>query len=444
MSNKDIFRDYDIRGVVPRDLNPEVARRLGAGFVRLARRLEKKRRVTILVARDFRASSESLGSSFMEGAVRAGGRMVDAGVLSFPETAFYLFSRRQYDAVVYVTASHDPRSYNGFKLLTRTWGQVGRARGLMTLMSEKQEAVRTGGTWTHSIQDAERYRAALHRIVTELPKWKILVDAGGGTATGQLPKILGYYRLVYQPLFLQPDPNFRHHPPNPLDPKVGEIIRSHWRNEELGFVFDGDADRLAVYDSQGLIRQDVIFALLAAEILKKHPRASFVYDVTHGSFLRPFIEAYGGKLFVSQIGRPHIQAEMKRRKALLGGEFSGHMYHHDLFDIDSAALTMLRVLEAAGKLAEPLRSFGNSLTTTAMVQKNVQVQDADRVMAALRRRHTGYITSDLDGIAVHYPTWWFNIRSSNTESGLVRITVEAESERGARDRIRELEREMDL
>ncbi|MBI2097203.1 MAG: hypothetical protein HYT40_03615 [Candidatus Sungbacteria bacterium] len=402
--NPAIFRAYDIRGIYPSQLNAEVARRVGFAFTEFIKQRFRTKKPQVMVARDVRESSIPLRQGLVEGIIGA-----------------------------------------GFKLFMRGGQEIGLNNGLRSIRGlARQAKLAASAEIGHLIPaegEAARYVKRLQALMPRLGPLRALVDAAGGSAAYILPKLLTPYHINYKPLYFDPDPLFRNHEPNPLSPRVAEIIRQEFQRGkfQLGVVFDGDGDRAEFFDERGHpIRTDIIFALLAAEELKKKQGAHFVFELTHSRFLGPFIEAYGGKLFVSKVGGIHVRREMERTGAVLGGELSGHIYYKKLLGTDSALYSMLRVFSLVSKAVRPLSELARQHTSGVFLQVSIKHNAPRRALEAVLKQYRPHLASRLDGITVQYPSWWFNIRMSNTEP-LLRLTIEAGSESELKARRREVE-----
>ncbi len=443
--NPAIFRAYDIRGVYPADINAEVARRIGHAFAEYLKQKYRTKRPKIAVARDVRESSLTLRQGLVEGVIAAGADAYDLGVATTPQAIYTFATSRGRDGGVMITASHNPASYNGFKLFLRGGEEVGLLNGLRKVRSLARigapESARDIGHLIPAEKEIERYIRKMRGLAPRIDNLRALIDAGGGAASYVLPKVLAPYRIFYKPIFFDPDPAFRNHDPNPLAPSVLDIVRREFKKikYQVGVAFDGDGDRAVFFDERGdPIRADIVFGLLAIEELQKKRGGRFVFELTHSRFLGPLIEAYGGELFVSKVGGVHVRAEMERVGAVLGGEISGHIYHRKLLNIDSAAYTMLRVFSLVARASRPLSELTRHYAIGAFLQFNIRHQAPKEALQKVVIAYKPHISSRLDGISVQYPSWWFNIRISNTEP-VLRLTIEA----GTPELLKKVEAEID-
>ncbi|MBI3627319.1 MAG: hypothetical protein HY220_01030 [Candidatus Sungbacteria bacterium] len=444
--NPAIFRSYDIRGIYPDELSPEAAKMIGIGYAEFLRRVTKHSHPTVLVGRDTRFSSDTLHQKLVEGLIRNGAAVVDIGIGTTPELYFLTLTRHGIEGGIMITASHNQPEYNGFKFLLSRLGDIGLKNGLQRIRKFGEKKLRVGiriGK-VKSIAEQDRYLSKLRSFVPKIPQIRVLVNAAGGATSFLLPSLLGSYPVVYKPIFFDPDPTFEHHPPNPLLEGVETNMKLEMKSTKfhLGVCFDGDGDRVSFFDEKGnRIRADIVFALLARESLEKHRGRRFAFELTHAKFLRPFIETYGGELIDTKVGRIDIRRVMTESQAVLGGETSAHVYHQELQNIDSALLTMLKMFRVVGKLSRPISEVVSGISSSSFLQKAILVNHQKSVIQKFANTYKNSTRSMLDGVTVQYPTWWFNIRASNTES-LVRLTLETGSGAESASRLKSLTAEV--
>ena len=444
--NPAIFRAYDIRGRYPKEVNLDVAVLVGRGFALFVKEKMSVSRPTILLGRDLRFSSDALRKGFIEGAIQSGADCIDLGVTTTPEAIYIIATHQRAHAGAMITASHNPAEYNGFKFYLRGGEEIGLLNGLKRIRAlaekYKQEKFLPMGQIKRGEADGARYVRRLHQLVPALPPLRVLIDAAGGAAGTILPKVLSRYRLFYRPLFFDPDPHFSRHHPNPLDEDVATMMKRELQKGsfDLGVSFDGDGDRAEFFDENGApIRSDIIFALLAAAELKKKQKKNFVFELTHARFLGPFIEAYGGQLFVSKVGGVSVRRTMREKKAILGGELSGHIYHGDIANVDSAIYTMLRLITLLGRAGESLSRLVGNFRRSAFRQFSVKHKAPQDALKRILAHYKAHVVSRLDGVTVQYPSWWFNIRMSNTEP-LLRLTIETDTDSELKEAEREIKK----
>jgi phosphomannomutase len=418
-----IFKAYDIRGVYPTEINEDVMRRIGNA---VAQFLDAKR---ILVSRDMRPSSPSLAEAFIDGATDTGVDCVDAGLLSTPAN-YFAIANYGFKGGVSVTASHNPKEYNGLKVSRENAIPVGYDAGLkdvekMVVGGEYKRAAVKGKVVGINVLD--EYRRHVLKFAGDIKPLNVVIDASNGMAGLAMPGILEKLPIRTTRLYFELDGTFPNHEANPLRQEALKDLQETVRKTgaDFGAIFDGDADRCAFVDEKGTaIPSDLTTALIAVDMLKGAPGSTVIYDVRSSRAVREEIEKHGGKPLPERVGHAFIKATMRERNAIMGGELSGHYYFRDNFFADSAAiafLKMLGIVSAAGKpvskIVEPLRRY----FTTGEV--NFRVEDKEGKIREIASAFSDGKISWLDGITVEYPEWWFNVRQSNTEP-LLRLVLE--------------------
>ena len=438
-----IFKAYDIRGLVPQELDAPLAKKIGNAFARL---LQAKR---LLVGRDMRTHSPQIAAAVVEGMRDAGADVIDIGLASTPMTYFAIGSQ-DVDGGLCVTASHNPGQYNGMKLCSRGSRPISAANGILDIermcaQSYPTPAGKRGGVTQLDLLAAYAdHVASFARIERPIT---IGVDASNGMAGYTLPRILERLPLVRATtLFMQPDGTFPNHEANPLkeenlDP-VRELVRKH--SLELGVSFDGDADRCCFVDEGGrTVSADLMTALLARELLRQKPSRAVVYDLRSSWVVKEEIQKAGGIALRDRVGHSFIKATMRAHGAIFGGELSGHFYFADNFVSDSGVIAMVTALNLLSR--EPRERLSTRVQSLrryhATGEINFHVADKAAAIAALKSRYADGRQDELDGISVEFGDlkssewWWFNVRASNTEP-LLRLNLEA-STAALRDRRRD-------
>lgn len=426
-----IFKAYDIRGIVPDQLDPALARRIGRAF---ADHLGGGR---ILVGRDMRTHSPDIAGAVIEGLTSGGADVVDIGLSSTPMTYFAIGSH-DVDGGLCVTASHNPGEYNGMKLCSRGAKPISRATGIAELEAacsadEPAAAAAPGTVEEVDLLDAyAQHVAGFARIERPL---RIAIDAANGMAGHTLPRILPLLEGVEaEVLFLEPDGTFPNHEANPLkeenlDP-VRELVQR--TGADLGVSFDGDADRCCFVDETGVtVPADLMTALLARDFLAREPGKPVVYDLRSSWVVKEEIARAGGEPVRDRVGHSFIKATMRGNGAVFGGELSGHFYFRDNFVCDSGVIAMVSALNLLSRSEQPLSSLVQDLRRYhATGEVNFHVEDKEAMIGALRERYAEGRQDDLDGITVEFGEvgdsswWWFNVRPSNTEP-VLRLNLEA-------------------
>ncbi|HEX7352828.1 phosphomannomutase/phosphoglucomutase [Brachybacterium sp.] len=443
-----LFLANDVRGRAGVELTAEVARALGAAF---ADHLDAP---AMIIAHDMRLSSPELSRAVIEGAVRRGAIVADAGLSSTDQ--LYFASGQHHAAGVMVTASHNPGADNGFKLCLPGARPVGRETGLEEVRHATEAYLAAGEIPVHGegraegIETLDGYAAAL-RDLAPLPEGRrirVVVDAGSGMAGHTAPAVFGGLPQVELiDLHFTLDGSFPHHPADPLRPENLRDLQEAVLGEgaDLGLAFDGDADRCVVLDEHGTaVPPSAITALIARREIARARAAGeeqpvAVANLVSSRHVAETVRAAGGEFVRTPVGHARIKTIMAERDAVFGGEHSAHYYFRDFFFADSGMLAALHVLSALVESDGP----ASGLVAThspyhASGEINLRVTDAEAARERVRSHiasRPGVCTDDLDGLtAVHWDgelpaedRWWFSLRSSHTEP-LLRLNVEAEQE----------------
>jgi len=437
-----IVKAYDIRGLVPDQLDEQVARAIGAAFARVTG-AER-----IVTARDMRASSAPLAAAFAEGVTAQGADVLDAGLGS---TDLLYFASGSLDLPgAMFTASHNPARYNGIKLCRPGAAPVGQDTGLREIKALAEQdlgpAARRGRVEHRDLLPAYAdYLLGLVDLAGIRPL-TVVVDAGNGMAGHTAPAVLGP-PLTVVPLYFELDGSFPNHEANPLDPanlrdlqaKVVEV------GADVGLAFDGDADRCFVVDERGRpVSPSAITALVAARALAEHPGDTVIHNLITSRAVPEIIRERGGVPVRARVGHSFIKQVMAETGAVFGGEHSAHYYFRDFWRADTGMLAALHVLAALGEQSAPLSELTAAYSRyAASGEINSAVDDATARTADVRKAFEdvdGVHFDELDGLTVQLPDGaWFNLRASNTEP-LLRLNVEApDAQRMARLRDRVLE-----
>ncbi len=428
-----IVKAYDIRGVVPDQLDADVARALGAAFARFVRAPR------IVTARDMRKSGIALGRAFAEGVVSQGVDVVEAG-LGSTDLLYYAAGSLDVPGAMF-TASHNPAKYNGIKLCLAGAKPVGQESGLREIRDEAQRIL-TGGLpagdrrGTVTSQDLlAGYAAYMKQLVPDLVgirPLKVVVDAGNGMGGHTVPTVFAGLPLEVTEMYFELDGSFPNHEANPIDPANLRDLQARVRAEgaDLGLAFDGDADRCFVVDERGeIVSPSTLTALIAARELARQPGATVIHNLITSRAVPEVVAELGGVAVRTRVGHSFIKAEMARTEAVFGGEHSGHFYFRDFWNADSGMLAALHTLAALGQQPGPLSGLLSSYERyVASGEVNSIVDDAAGRLGALRERYADAMIDELDGLTVDLGDGaWFNVRPSNTEP-LLRLNVEASNE----------------
>ena len=443
MIDESIFKAYDIRGIYPDALNEEVARQVGRAYVHYLG-LPGSR---VVVGRDMRLSGPALEEAFIQGVTESGADVLDIGLVS-TDALYFAVGHLEEPGGAMITASHNPKDYNGFKLCREDAialsGDEGiyQIRDLITSGKLPEPAEYPGSVEESDITD-DYAEHCLTFINTEgVRPLKIVVDAGNGMAGKMRPPIFEKLPFDYVSMYFELDGSFPNHPPNPIEPENMEELQERVKSEgaDFGVAFDGDADRCFVVDEKGVtISGDLLAALVAKNILEKEPGATILYSAVCSKAFPELVASEGGRAIRTKAGHSIIKPQMREYDAAFGGEHSGHFYFRDNYFADSGIIAMLTVAELVarqdGPLSELLAPIDHYVRSGEI---NSEVSDQE---ATLQKVEEHYAQRDdpkidhLDGLTVDYGDWWFNLRPSNTEP-LLRLNVEA-SDRETMERERD-------
>jgi phosphomannomutase len=426
-----IFKAYDIRGIVPDELDEEVAEAIGAAFVRLTGA------PSVVTAYDMRTSSPPLAEAFGRGASAQGADVVAAG-LGSTDLLYYASGSLDLPGAM-ITASHNPSKYNGIKLCRAGARPVGADSGLTELreMAAGGVAAYQGHRGTVTSRDlVAGYAAHLKSLVdlSAIRPLTVAVDAGNGMAGHTVPAVFEGLPVTLVPLYFELDGTFPNHEANPIDPaNLRDLQRAVTESgADIGLAFDGDADRCFVVDERAeIVSPSVLTALIAVRELQREPGATVIHNLITSLAVPEIVTEHGGTPVRTRVGHSFIKARMAETGAVFGGEHSGHFYFRDFWFADSGMLAALHVLAALGgqdaPLSQLLASYGRYVGSGEI---NSEVSDQRTVTEAVRQAFAtrpGVTTDDLDGLTVKGGGWWFNLRPSNTEP-LLRLNAEATDE----------------
>ena len=424
--NPQIFREYDVRGLVDTDLTDSVVENLGRG---LATMVKREGGSTIVVGRDARLSGERFRDAFHKGAISTGVHVIDVGVVPTP-VVYFAANTLPVDGLAVITGSHNPPEYNGFKM------GVGKTTFYGETIQKLRQLIEAGDFETSDrpgrVSHFDAVTPYLHFVqstVTRGPKkLKVVVDAGngvGGIVAVPLLQALGYEVV---PLFCEPDGRFPNHHADPTIAKNLElcIAKVKETKADLGVAFDGDADRIGVVDATGeILWGDKLMILLSRALLKDVPGAAIVGEVKCSFTMYDDIVKHGGKAIMWKAGHSLIKAKMKETHAALAGEMSGHIfYKHRFFGFDDAPYTAARLLEILSNetqtLAELLADVPVTYSSPELRFDTVEEKKfalVQRCTEKLRAKNLELIT--VDGVRATWPDGWGLIRASNTTPILV-------------------------
>jgi len=429
--NPAIFKAYDVRGLYPSEVNEEAVRQIGRGFVSY---LQARR---IAVARDMRLSSPSLAAAFIDGALAQGADVVDYGLMG-TDMMYYAVARDGHDGGVQITASHNPKEYNGIKMVRREAFPLSGEEGISDIRDMiasgrlPREADRRGRASEKDVT-AEYVAHVLSFIDPAIIKpFKVVLDAGSGIAGMVAPKLFERLPCKVTPLCFEVDGTFPNHEANPLIEEnrrdiVERVKRDH---ADVGIAWDGDADRCFFIDGTGeFIAGDFITALLAEGFLIKHPNSKVVYDVRASYAVKDTVAKYGGTALMNRVGHAFFKRRMREEGAIFGGEVTGHYYFRDNFFADNGFIPALLILELMSRKGQTLRELLAPLREKYCISGEINTRVSSMPLVqqkldALAAKYSEGKVYQLDGVSAEFPDWHFNVRASNTEP-MLRLNLEA-------------------
>jgi phosphomannomutase len=422
-----IFKAYDVRGVVPDELDPELVRRIGAAFAEWTGAAE------ILLARDCRLSSPELAEALADGVISRGAEAVDVGLAS---TDLLYFASGSMDLPgVMITASHNPPRYNGLKFCLSGARPVGEASGLRRIRSMVEEgdlppSPTTGARRSVDLLDRYVDHVLSFVDVTAMRPMTVAVDTANGMGGLVVPAVFERLPITLHHLYPELDGTFPNHPADPIDPENQRDLRAAVlrHRSDVGMAFDGDADRVFLVDERAQdVSGSLLTALVARAMLEREPGATIVHNLICSWVVPETIREHGGTPIRTRVGHSFIKEVMAETGAIFGGEHSGHYYFRENYRADSgliAAVVTLGELSGADEtlsaLLAPFRRYH------ASGEINSEVEDQRAKIEEVAVAYAGGRQDRLDGLTVEFDDWWCNVRPSNTEP-LLRLNVEAKT-----------------
>lgn len=422
-----IFRRYDIRGVVPRDLDEEGIAMIGRAFAKAVQPKE------VVVGCDVRLTSSVLKQSLINGLTLAGVDVIDIGTVS--TDSFYFASGSKQLPGLMVTASHNPPEYNGVKMV-RVVPELVTSEEIQAALEEglPSDAKHQGSVKKEDVTQA--FISGLLKIVPpeNIKPLKVVVDTSNGSQ-GKYWKLLAERLPIKMiPQFFDPDGNFPNHENDIVQPEAQEKLcrRVLAEKADLGLIFDPDGDRCLMVDDRGqTIPGDFLTALLAETMLKSSPGSTIVFDIRASDVVHDTVVQNGGAPIVWKIGHAFIKPKMQENNAVFGGEVSGHFYFKDFWFVDSGLLAGLAFLEYASSLGAPLSTRIKALENKYFLSGEINsIVDAhEKVLERIKERYADGELNELDGVAIRYPDWRFVVRTGANPPGILRLTLEANSQK---------------
>jgi phosphomannomutase len=430
MINPDIFKAYDVRGLYPQEITEDVFQQLGRAFAAFLGP------GTVAVTRDMRLSSPSLSAAFIDGVLSQGTHVVDYG-LAGTDMMYFAVAREGHDGGAQITASHNPKQYNGCKLVRKEAFPLSGESGIkemkeMMLGGTLPAPAVTRGTHGHA-ELMEPYVAHVMGFIDEsaIQPFNVVLDAGSGIAGMVAPHLFDRLPCRTTRLCFEVDGTFPNHEANPLIEEnrqdiTAEVIR---QKADVGIAWDGDADRCFFLDGTGeFIAGDFVTALLAEAFLIRQPGSTVVYDCRASYAVKDVVARYGGRALMNRVGHAFIKRRMREEDGIFGGEVTGHYYFRDNFYADNGFIPALMILELMSKKGMSLRDLLKPLREKYFIsgEINTKVPNMQLVADKLDRLAREYAHGNvyrIDGVSVEFDDWHFNVRASNTEP-LIRLNLE--------------------
>jgi phosphomannomutase len=427
-----IIKAYDIRGVVPDELDAEVARAAGAAFARFTGASR------IVVAHDMRDSGPALVEAFTDGVTAQGVDVLNAGLAS-TDMLYFASGSLQLPGAMF-TASHNPAKYNGIKLCLAGAAPVGQESGLREIRADMEAGTPDADGPRGSVEHRDLlgdYADYLKKLVdlSGIRPLRVVVDAGNGMGGHTVPTVFAGLPIELTPMYFELDGNFPNHEANPIDPANTADLQAKVREvgADIGLAFDGDADRCFVIDERGeIVSPSVLTSLIATRELAKNPAAAIIHNLITSRAVPEIVREQGGAPVRTRVGHSFIKGTMAETGAVFGGEHSGHFYFRDFWKADSGMLAALHTLAALGEqdgtLSELLAHYSRYVMSGEI---NSEVADVPATLERLEHAFAGRAVLDhLDGLTFDLGgDAWFNVRPSNTEP-LLRLNVEAPDTEG--------------
>lgn len=433
MINTSIFKAYDVRGAYPDELDESVFHDIGRAFIAY---LDGRR---IGLGRDMRLSSPSLAAAFLDGARTQGADIVDFGLIG-TDMLYYGVVSGDLDGGAQITASHNPKQYNGAKMVRRGAFPLSGDAGIFDIRDMLvRNAIPAPAEASGRVTGADILPGYVEHVMrfiagSAIQPFKVVLDAGNGVAGLIAPPLFDQLPCRTTRLCFDVDGTFPNHEANPLieENRAHIVARVLAERADIGIAWDGDADRCFFIDGSGqFISGDFVTALLAEAFLLKHPRTTIIYDLRASHAVKDTVAAHGGRALMNRVGHAFFKRRMREEGAIFGGEVTGHYYFRDNFYADNGFIPALLILELMSKKGKSLRDLLQELRERYFIsgEINTKVASMDvvqRKLDAIADRYKDGHVYMMDGVSVEYAAWHFNVRPSNTEP-LLRLNLEGDT-----------------
>jgi phosphomannomutase len=428
-----IFKAYDIRGIYGEDLDEKVATAISKAFAQFIKP------VTVIVGRDGRTSGESLTDAVITGLTRVGVNVIKVGQVS-TDMYYYACATKKLPGIM-VTASHNPKEYNGFKMVKNIPYLLSGDEGIQDIREIIEtdnfppDASQPGKVEEFAVMDGFVQKILSLVDVTKLKPMKIIADTANGMVGPSLEELFkNIPQIELTPMYFEVDGTFPNHGGDPLLEKNRAELQQRVKDErhDLGIAFDPDGDRFFCIDKKGrFVSGDFMTAILSSYFLKKHSAATVVYDIRASKAVPDSIEAAGGRALYNRVGHAFIKKRMSDESAIFGGEVSGHYYFTDFYGCDSGVAPMIYLLDFLSQSDKTLDQIVDEYNGKYFIsgEINNKVPDVQAVLGVIKEKysHGAKNVIEVDGVTVEFNNWRFNVRGSNTEP-LIRLNLEANTQ----------------
>ena len=445
-----IIKAYDIRGIYPSEINEKNAYSIGRAFVSFLQKQTSKTKLTVVVGYDMRLSSPQLKNAIIRGITDQGADVINIELASTP-TFYFAVAQYKYDGGIQVTASHNPKEYNGFKLVREQSICIGSENGLKDIEKEIESTVKENEFPTakkgtiqkrsilteHSIHDL----GYANRI--KIKPLKVVADAANAMGAQYMDELFKHLPCTVTKINFTLDGTFPAHAADPLQDETLKELKATVIKEkaDIGIATDGDGDRVFFVDNSGkTIPQPIIRGLMAQAFLAQHPHSKICYDIRPGKITEEMIRTAGGIPIKTKVGHTNIKEAMRAHGALFAGESSGHFFLNmpeGCYEIPMIVILKMLELSSQGKpisdIIAPYKKYWSS------GEINFTVQDKDKKIQEIAAHFSDGTIDYMDGITIEYPDFWFNVRKSNTEP-LLRLNLEGVSEEIVKQKVEEIKR----
>ncbi|MDD5341680.1 MAG: phosphomannomutase/phosphoglucomutase [Patescibacteria group bacterium] len=439
--NSEIFHAYDVRGIYPKEINEEEVYQIAQAYIKV---FNPGR--AIVLGKDVRLSSPSLWKAAAKGINDAGCDVVDIDTIS-TDMLYFAVAHYDYGGGLTISASHNPKEYNGIKFVRENSVAVSADTGLLDIKNQamKNEQIiepEKGEIIKKEILDDYVKHCLSFIDVKILKPMKIVANGNFGMAGVALKKILQGLPIEIIPLNFEPDGNFPKGKPDPMMPENRKETETLVKKEkaDLGVAWDGDADRCFIFDENGeYVDGYFLTAILAEYFLKKHPGEKIISDPRLTWAVRDTVLKNKGIYLVNKTGHAFIKDRMRKENVMFAGEITGHFYFRDNFFCDNGMIPLLLILEILNKEGVKMSELAKPYREKYFISGEIsqKVKDPDKVIKTVEKEYKNGKLEYIDGFSVEYPDWRFNLRKSNTEP-LIRLNVEAKSQDLVDEKVKEI------